>query len=124
MKAGIVLLPGDGIGPEVARAAHRVLTEIARLGGHEFTFTTQLIGGCSIDASGVALTPEVLDSCKKADAVLLGAVGGPRWDNPQAAVRPEQGLLALRKGLSLYANLRPVKPHPLLLDATRSSQHT
>jgi 3-isopropylmalate dehydrogenase len=91
---------------------------VAHLGGHEFSFTTHLIGGCSIDASGVALTREVLASCTKADAVVLGAVGGPRWDNPQAEVRPEQGLLALRKGLSLYANLRPVKPHPLLLDAT------
>jgi 3-isopropylmalate dehydrogenase len=118
MRASIALLPGDGIGPEVTRAAHSVLTEIARLGGHDFTFTTHLIGGCSIDASGVALTQEVLASCKEADAVVLVAVGGPRWDNPQAGVRPEQGLLALRKGLSLYANLRPVKPHPLLIDAT------
>ncbi len=118
MKAGIVLLPGDGIGPEVTRAAHSVLTQIARLGGHEFSFTTHLIGGCSIDASGVALTQKALASCAEADAVLLGAVGGPRWDDPLAEVRPEQGLLALRKGLSLYANLRPVKPHPLLLDAT------
>jgi len=106
LKARIILLPGDGIGPEVTRAAHSVLERVA------------ILGGCSIDASGVPLTREVLDSCAQADAVLLGAVGGPRWDDPQAAVRPEQGLLALRKGLSLYANLRPVKPHPLLLDAT------
>jgi 3-isopropylmalate dehydrogenase len=118
MKASIILLPGDGIGPEVTRAAERVLAQVALLGGHEFSFTNHLIGGCSIEVSGVALTQEVLASCKAADAVLLGAVGGPRWDNPQAAVRPEQGLLALRKGLSLYANLRPVKPHPHLLDAT------
>lgn len=118
MKASIILLPGDGIGPEVTRAAQRVLTQVALLGGHEFSFTTHLIGGCSIDATGVALTQEVLASCKAANAVLLGAVGGPRWDNPQASVRPEQGLLALRKGLSLYANLRPVKPYPALLDAT------
>jgi 3-isopropylmalate dehydrogenase len=118
MKASIILLPGDGIGPEVTRAAQRVLTQEALLGRHEFSFTTHLIGGCSIDATGVALTQEVLASCKAANAVLLGAVGGPRWDNPQASVRPEQGLLALRKGLSLYANLRPVKPYPALLDAT------
>ena len=118
MKANIVILPGDGIGPEVTRAAHTVLMQIARLGGHDFAFTTHPIGGCSIDASGVALTEEVLAACRQADAVLLGAVGGPRWDDPQAAVRPEQGLLALRKGLALFANLRPVKPHPLLVDAS------
>jgi 3-isopropylmalate dehydrogenase len=118
MKAHIILLPGDGIGPEVTRAAHRVLQHVARLGKHDFAFTTHLIGGCSIDAAGLALTQEVLTACARADAVLLGAVGGPRWDDPQAAVRPEQGLLALRKGLSLYANLRPVRPHPLLVEAT------
>ena len=118
MKARIILLPGDGIGPEVTGSAARVLAQVASLGGHEFTFTTHLIGGCSIDATGSALTQEVLEAGAGADAVLLGAVGGPRWDNPAAAVRPEQGLLALRKGLSLFANLRPVKPHPLLLDAT------
>ncbi|HTY57693.1 MAG TPA: 3-isopropylmalate dehydrogenase [Bacteroidota bacterium] len=118
MKANIILLPGDGIGPEVTGAAHAVLAHVARMGRHEFTFSTRLIGGCSIDASGVALTDDVLAACAASDAVLLGAVGGPRWDDPGAAVRPEQGLLALRKGLSLYANLRPVRPHPLLLDAT------
>jgi 3-isopropylmalate dehydrogenase len=118
MKAHIILLPGDGIGPEVTRSAHAVLRRVAHLRGHEFSFTEHLIGGCSIDASGVALTPDVLESCRRADAVLLGAVGGPKWDNPQASVRPEQGLLALRKGLSLFANLRPVRPHPMLLDAT------
>jgi len=118
MNAHIILLPGDGIGPEVTGAAHRVLTQVGFLGKHNFTFATHLIGGCSIDASGVALTQEVLALCAGADAVLLGAVGGPRWDDPGAPVRPEQGLLALRKGLSLYANIRPVKPHPLLLDAT------
>jgi 3-isopropylmalate dehydrogenase len=118
MKASIVLLPGDGIGPEVTGAAHRVLAHVALLGGHEFSFTPHLIGGCSIDASGVPLTQDVLAVCAQSDAVLLGAVGGPRWDDPQAAVRPEQGLLALRKGLSLFANLRPVRPHPLLLDAS------
>src|SRR5271169_1000360 len=118
MKANLILLPGDGIGPEVTAAAHSVLEHVGRLRRHEFVFSTHLIGGCSIDASGVALSDEVLASCARSDAVLLGAVGGPRWDDPGAAVRPEQGLLALRKGLSLFANLRPVRPHPLLLDAT------
>lgn len=118
MKAAIILLPGDGIGPEVTGAARSVLDRVAQMRGHEFSFTTHRIGGCSIDASGVALTKEVLESCARADAVLLGAVGGPKWDNPGAAVRPEQGLLALRKGLGLYANLRPVRPHARLLDAS------
>lgn len=118
MKAHIILLPGDGIGPEVTSSAQSVLRRVALLRGHEFSFTEHLIGGCSIEASGVALAPEVLESCRHADAVLLGAVGGPKWDNPLASVRPEQGLLALRKGLSLFANLRPVRPHPMLQDAT------
>ena len=99
-------------------AARAVLDRVATLRGHEFSYATCLIGGCSIDATGVALTKEVLDACARADAVLLGAVGGPRWDDPAAQVRPEQGLLALRKGLGLYANLRPVRPHPALLDAS------
>ena len=118
MNAALILLPGDGIGPEVTQAAHRVLDHVARLGAHAFSYATHLIGGCSIDATGLPLADEVLASCARSDAVLLGAVGGPRWDDPQAPVRPEQGLLGLRKGLSLYANLRPVRPHPMLLDAS------
>jgi len=81
-----------------------------------FNFTTHLLGGCAIDATGTAMPDETLAACKAADAVLLGAVGGPKWDDPQAKVRPEQGLLAIRKALGLYANVRPVRPHPALAD--------
>ncbi len=118
MKAKIVVLPGDGIGPEVTAEGVRVIQVVARRFGHEFQFTERQMGGCSIDAHGVALTDEVLADCKSAHAVLLGAVGGPRWDDPRAKVRPEQGLLALRKGLGVFANLRPVKVHPALVDSS------
>ncbi len=118
MKANIVLLPGDGIGPEVVAQAVRVLDTIAGKYQHSFSYTERLMGGCSIDKYGTALTDETLADCKAANAVLLGAVGGPQWDDPKAKVRPEQGLLALRKGLGVFANLRPVKVHPLLLDSS------
>ena len=118
MQAHIVVLPGDGIGPEVTAEAVRVLEAVARKGGHAFTFAERLLGGCSIDAHGTALTPEVLKDCQGSSAVLLGAVGGPKWDDPTSKVRPEQGLLGLRKGLGVFANLRPVKVHPALLDAS------
>jgi 3-isopropylmalate dehydrogenase len=118
MKANIVVLPGDGIGPEVTAEAVRALETVAKKAGHTFTFSERLMGGCSIDAHGTALTDEVLAECRAADAVLLGAVGGPKWDDPQAKVRPEQGLLGLRKGLGVFANLRPVAVHPSLIDAS------
>ena len=118
MKANLVVLPGDGIGPEVTAEAVRVLEAVAGAGGHAFSFTEHLAGGCSIDAHGVALTDEVLAECRAADAVLLGAVGGPKWDDTQAAVRPEQALLGLRKGLGVFANLRPVAVHPSLVGAS------
>lgn len=118
MNASIMVLPGDGIGPEVTEAAVRVLREVGQRSGHTFTFSAELIGGVSIDSRGSALTNEALEACGNADAVLLGAVGGPKWDDPNAVVRPEQGLLALRKGLGLFANLRPVRPHPALIDAS------
>ena len=118
MNAHIVVLPGDGIGPEVTAEAVRALQAVARKFGHQFTFAERLMGGCSIDAHGVALTPEVLKDCQASAAVLLGAVGGPKWDDPTSKVRPEQGLLALRKGLGVFANLRPVKVHPALLEAS------
>ena len=110
----IVLLPGDGIGPEIGAAAARVLAELG-----DFEITEYLIGGASIDEHGTALTDEVLEACKQADAVLLCAVGGPRWDTTDPdKPRPEQGLLGLRKGLGLFANLRPVRPSEALLDAS------
>jgi 3-isopropylmalate dehydrogenase len=110
----VVVLPGDGIGPEITAAAAQVMEA---LGGIELE--EHLIGGASIDANGVGLTEEVLEACRGADAVLLGAVGGPRWDTTDPdAPRPEQGLLGLRKGLGLFANLRPVRPSPALLDAS------
>src|ERR671919_1393677 len=110
----VVLLPGDGIGPEIAAAAREVLGALG-----DFDLDEQLVGGASIDAHGTALTDEVLDACRKADAVLLAAVGGPKWDTTEPnAPRPEQGLLGLRKGLGLFANLRPVRPSPALLDAS------
>ena len=118
MKANIVLLPGDGIGPEVVAEAVRVLEQAAREFDHSFEFTERLIGGCSIERFGTALTDETLADCKASDAVLLGAVGGPKWDDPAAKVRPEQGLLALRKGLGVFANLRPVRVHPSLANAS------
>ncbi|HET7443675.1 MAG TPA: 3-isopropylmalate dehydrogenase [Solirubrobacterales bacterium] len=110
----IVVLPGDGIGPEIVAAAIELLESLG-----DFSFDERLMGGCSIDEHGVALTDEVLEACKAADAVLLGAVGGPKWDTTDPnAPRPEQGLLGLRKGMGLYANLRPVRPSPALVGAS------
>ena len=110
----IVVLPGDGIGPEIIAAARRLLETLG-----EFEFDERLIGGASIDAHGTALTDEVLEACRAADAVLLGAVGGPKWDTTDPdAPRPEQGLLGLRKGMGLYANLRPVRPSPALVGSS------
>jgi 3-isopropylmalate dehydrogenase len=111
MKAVIVLLPGDGIGPEVVAEARATLVTVAERFGHELNFREHLLGGAAIDATGTALPAPTLEACRSADAVLLGAVGGPRWDDPRAKVRPEQGLLALRRELGLFANLRPVRPY-------------
>src|ERR1700726_2182987 len=109
MKKTIVLLPGDGIGPEVTRAAAAILRESAQEFNHQFEFAEFLIGGAAIDAAGTPLPKETLDGCRKADAVFLGAVGGPKWDALPVGKRPESGLLDLRKGLGLYVNIRPVK---------------
>src|SRR4051812_38010698 len=110
----IVVLPGDGIGPEIVAAARELLDALG-----EFSYDERLMGGCSIDEHGTALTDQVLDACRGADAVLLGAVGGPKWDTTDPdAPRPEQGLLGLRKGMGLYANLRPVRPSPALVGAS------
>ena len=114
MKASITLTPGDGIGPEVVNEARLVLEAVAQRHGHQFKFSEHLLGGCAIDAHGTAMPDATLAAAQAADAVLLGAVGGPKWDDPQAKVRPEQGLLAIRKALGLYANVRPVKPYPAL----------
>lgn len=118
MQAKITLLPGDGIGPEVVEAAQKILEKIGEIYNHQFEMEPHLIGGTAIDQTGVALPEETLAACKKADAIILGAVGGPKWDDPNAAVRPEQGLLGLRKELGLFANLRPVQPHPQLMGAS------
>ncbi len=118
MEYKITLLPGDGIGPEVVGEAVRVLDLVASKHNHSIKFTERLMGGCSIDKYGSSLTDETLADCKSADAVLLGAVGGPKWDDPSAKDRPERGLLALRKGLGVFANLRPVKVHPSLIDSS------
>ncbi len=118
MEAKIVILPGDGIGPEVTEAALAVLSAVSDKYGHTFETEERLIGGCAIDTHGTALPEETKAACLAADAVLLGAVGGPKWDDPTAAVRPEQGLLGIRQAMGLFANLRPVRPHPDLLDAS------
>ncbi len=117
MQANIVLLPGDGIGPEIVAQAVRVLEAVAARHGHGLTLSTHLIGGAAIDAHGVPLPQDTLDACRAADAVLLGAVGGPKWDAVAPALRPEKGLLALRKGMNVFANLRPCTIHPALAAA-------
>ncbi|HQY50564.1 MAG TPA: 3-isopropylmalate dehydrogenase [Thermomonas sp.] len=123
MKAHILVLPGDGIGPEVTSAAVEVLQCVAERYGHEFHFDEQLIGGAAIDATGTPLPDATLHAAQRADAVLLGAVGGPKWSDPNAKVRPEQGLLAIRKALGLFSNLRPVKPHAATLGASPIKPH-
>ncbi|MGB0678112.1 MAG: 3-isopropylmalate dehydrogenase [Polyangiales bacterium] len=118
----IVLLPGDGIGPEVVAEAKKVLEAVAERGGHRFFFDTCLIGGRAIDNTGSALPSATVQACQDADAVLLGAVGGPKWDDPTAPVRPEQGLLGLRQTLGVFANLRPVQLIPALASASPLKQ--
>ena len=114
MRAKIVLLPGDGIGPEVVAEGVRVLEVVADRWGHTFDIASALIGGAAIDATGNPLPDATITLCRDADAILLGAVGGPAWDNPRAKVRPEQGLLGIRKALGLFANVRPVSVHEKL----------
>jgi 3-isopropylmalate dehydrogenase len=118
MDAVIVLLPGDGIGPEVASAAQRVLLRVADKFGHRFKFNEHLIGGIAIDETGSPLPDKTIAACEQSDAVLLGAVGGPKWSDPNAPVRPEQGLLKIRAALGVYANLRPVKIYDELSGAS------
>ncbi|GAB1406231.1 3-isopropylmalate dehydrogenase [Thermomonas brevis] len=123
MHADIVVLPGDGIGQEVTAAAVDVLRAVAERYGHHFQFQHHLIGGAAIDATGTPLPAQTLEAARGADAILLGAVGGPQWSDPNAKVRPEQGLLGIRKALGLYANLRPVRPHMAALGASPIKPH-
>jgi 3-isopropylmalate dehydrogenase len=118
MHARITVLGGDGIGPDVAAEGVKVLQAVAEAYAHTFDFTECLMGGIAIDQTGTALPAETLVACQASDAVLLGAVGGPKWSDPRASVRPEQGLLALRAGLGVFANVRPVKVYPALIDAS------
>ena len=118
MQFSVAVLPGDGVGPEITTEAIRVLQAVGKRFGHNFDLHYGLIGGIAIDEQGTAFSPETLKMCRNCDAVLLGAVGDPKYDDPQAKVHPEDGLLALRKGLGLFANLRPVKVFPVLVDST------
>ena len=118
MQAKIVLLPGDGIGPEVVAQGEKVLVAVAKKFGHSFSFSTCPIGGCSIDEFGDPLPEQTLATCRSSDAILLGAVGGPKWDDPNAKTRPEVGLLKIRKELGLFANLRPILVSPHLVSAS------
>jgi len=118
MEFDVAVLPGDGVGPEVTTQALKVLQTVGEKFGHSFHLQDGLIGGVAIDTLGTALSDETLRMCKQCDAVLLGAVGGSKWDDPQAKIHPEDGLLALRKGLELFANLRPVKVFPMLVNST------
>jgi 3-isopropylmalate dehydrogenase len=118
MKFELVVLPGDGVGPEVTTEGIKVLEAAGKRSGHSFKLHYGLAGGVAIDKEGTALSEDTLKMCQQADAVLLGAVGGPKWDDPMAKVHPEDGLLILRKGLGLFANLRPVKVSPVLVDST------
>ena len=118
MKKNIAVLKGDGIGPEIVEQAMLVLDKVGEKFGHEFSYTEVDIGGCSIDKYGVPITEEGMNICKASDSVLLGAVGGPKWDSVDPSIRPEKALLAVRKELGLFANLRPTKLFPQLADAS------
>ena len=118
MKKNIAVLKGDGIGPEIVDQAILVLDAVGKKFGHEFSYSQVDIGGCSIDKHGVPITEEGMAICKSSDSVLLGAVGGPKWDGVDPSIRPEKALLAVRKELGLFANLRPTKLFPQLADAS------
>ncbi len=118
MQFNLTVLPGDGVGPEVTGEAIKVLQAVGKRYRHDFNLNYRLVGGAAIDEEGVAISKDTIKQCQRCDAVLLGAVGGPKWDDPLAKVRPEDGLLLLRKGLGLFANLRPVKVSQVLVDST------
>ena len=117
MKYTIAVLKGDGIGPEIVAEAQKCLDEVAKRFGHEFAYREALVGGAAIDACGTPLPQETIDTCLACDSVILGAVGGPKWDGLAAEIRPEKGLLGIRKELRLFVNLRPAKLHAPLADA-------
>ena len=117
MKYNIALVKGDGIGPEIVEGAVAVLEKVGQKYGHEFNFTEYLAGGCAYDKYGKPLPEETVEGCKNSDSVLLGAVGGPKWDNVPSELRPEKALLGLRAALGLYTNLRPAKIYPALMGA-------
>ena len=118
MEALITLLPGDGIGPEVTSSGKKILSTIEEIYGHKFSYEEKLIGGSAIDAGHLPLPEETIASCKESNAIILGAVGGPKWSDPNAKVRPEQGLLGLRETLKVFANIRPVKVMSELMSAS------
>jgi len=118
LRYRIALIPGDGVGPEVVAGAVGILEAVGRAFGFAFDWTELVVGGIAIDTYGVAIRPEDVEACREADAVLLGACGGPKWDDPDASVRPEQALFALRSGLGLFANLRPITVDPALIDTS------
>ena len=118
MEALITLLPGDGIGPEVTSSGKKILSTIEEIYDHKFSYEEKLIGGSAIDAGYLPLPEETIASCKESNAIILGAVGGPKWSDPNAKVRPEQGLLGLRETLKVFANIRPVKVMPELISAS------
>ena len=118
MKAHLVLLPGDGIGPEIVAQAQQVLIRVGESFGHDFEFQSHLIGGVAIDDCGDPLPEATVAACRSSDAILLGAVGGPKWDDPSAKTRPEAGLLKIRQELGLFANLRPIKLYDELVDSS------
>ena len=123
MRFDITVLPGDGVGPEVTAEAVKVMEAVGRRFGHTFELSYGRIGGHAIDESGTPLPEETVTLCEGADAILFGAVGGPQWDDPRAAVRPEDGILAMRKGLGLFANIRPVKVYPAIIDSSPVKPH-
>lgn len=118
MRVSIAILPGDGIGPEVITESIKVLESVGSRFGHDFKLSSGAIGGNAIDSFGTALPQNTIDTCNDSDAILFGAVGGPKWDDPSKNVRPEDGILAIRKSLGLFANLRPVKVHPALINSS------
>ena len=123
MTYRVATIPGDGVGPEVVDAARRIVDAAGRRFEFAVDWSEHVVGGAAIDAYGVAIRDEDLAACGAADAILLGAVGGPKWSDPSAPVRPEQALFALRGGLGLYANLRPVSVQPTLIGASPLDAH-